>query len=80
MKIKLSLDELVYLRLTLLQDKEEFRVIFKNETTDIWVDENIADQISDWASEKLQVVGFDENYNLTEEGIILEGIIDRLLH
>lgn len=29
-------------------------------------------------SEQLQKVGFDENYNLTEEGELLEDIIDKI--
>ncbi len=38
------------------------------------------DELRDWASNKLQVVGFDMNYSLTEEGKILESLIDKLYH
>ena len=36
-----------------------------------------ADEIRDFLGEKLQVVGFDKNYNLTEEGKTLEALIDK---
>jgi hypothetical protein len=40
------------------------------------VDEDIADEIRDWASEELQKKGFDIDYELTPEGKILEELID----
>lgn len=40
------------------------------------IDSILADEIRDLCSEKLQISGFDEEYNLTEEGKILENLID----
>lgn len=36
-----------------------------------------ADEIRDLCGEQLQLVGFDENYELTAEGEILESLIDQ---
>jgi hypothetical protein len=38
----------------------------------------MADDIRDWAAEKLQICGFDIDYNITKEGVVLESIIDKL--
>ena len=40
------------------------------------IDEGVADDIRDWAGEKFQKVGFDQDYNITTEGEFLEEIID----
>src|ERR1700744_5867251 len=40
------------------------------------VDDQMLDKIRDWAGERLQQVGFDSKYNLTEEGQLLEDLID----
>jgi hypothetical protein len=80
MKIKISIEEKNYLKLTLLRESRKFRNVFKDETNIIDIDEDLIDEIRDWASDKLQVVGFDMNYNLTEEGKTLESLIDKLYH
>lgn len=41
------------------------------------ISEEQADLIRDLCSEQLQLVGFDEQYNLTQEGKILESLIDK---
>jgi hypothetical protein len=40
------------------------------------ISNDIADEIRDLCSEKLQIVGFDEKYRLTEKGKLLEDLID----
>ncbi|MDQ1340981.1 MAG: hypothetical protein QG567_2139 [Campylobacterota bacterium] len=40
--------------------------------------DEIADDIRDLCTEKLDVSGYDEDYNLTEEGVILNELIDKL--
>lgn len=40
------------------------------------ISEDAADQLRDLFSDQLQVVGFDENYNLTKEGQMIENLID----
>lgn len=37
-----------------------------------------ADELRDMCGEELQRVGFDEDYALTEMGILLEGLVDKL--
>jgi hypothetical protein len=41
------------------------------------IDKEIMDEIREWAIEYNLKVGFDENYNSNEEGIILNSIIDK---
>lgn len=40
------------------------------------IDDDIVDEIRDWAMDKQVQVGFDVNYELNSEGKILEEIID----
>jgi hypothetical protein len=44
----------------------------------IELNEDIASTIRDWAGDKLQKVGFDDNYELTSSGKQLEELIDLL--
>jgi hypothetical protein len=41
------------------------------------VSENEADDIRDLCGERLQIVGLDKDYELTEEGRILESLVDK---
>ncbi len=41
------------------------------------VAEDQADDLRDICGEQLQIVGFDKEYNLTNEGRILESLIDK---
>jgi hypothetical protein len=41
------------------------------------ISEDQADEIRDLCGEELQLVGFDEKYDLTSEGKILESLIDK---
>lgn len=41
------------------------------------IDEKAADEIRDSCIEALQVVGFDETYELTKKGRVLEELIDK---
>lgn len=40
------------------------------------IEADLADDIQDWASERLLIVGFDLDYKLNDEGRILEELID----
>ena len=42
----------------------------------IEVNDDIADQIRDWANLQLQRKGFDRHYKLTKDGEILDMLID----
>ncbi len=46
------------------------------DTYSLKISEEQADEIRDLCGEQLQVVGFDEKYELTSEGKILESLID----
>ncbi len=82
MKIQLTKSECDYIRkanffpLELLElflniEKQEVIYILKLLQTQ-------ADEIRDLCGERLQFVGFDEKYELTKEGKILESLIDKL--
>ncbi|MBN9400198.1 MAG: hypothetical protein J0I17_08490 ['Candidatus Kapabacteria' thiocyanatum] len=49
---------------------------FEDKRVLLTIDEDQADDIQDWASERLLVVGFDMDYKLNPEGRILEEIMD----
>jgi hypothetical protein len=42
----------------------------------VQIPDDSVDDIRDWAADRLQKVGFDVNYSLTHEGLILDGLID----
>lgn len=58
----------------LIQEIEKGKLV-KNKW-EISISEETSDDIRDLCSEKLQKIGFDENYNLTEQGKVLEAMID----
>lgn len=58
----------------LIQEIEKGKLV-KNKW-EIGISDATADYIRDLCSEKLQIIGFDENYNLTEQGKVLEALID----
>lgn len=80
MKFKISEQEKEYLKSACTKEDLIFSDILKGDSNILDIDEYIADMIRDWANNKLQVVGFDLNYNLTDEGKILESLVDKLFH
>lgn len=79
--IKLNKDEFNYLCQMNIFSKKN-RTIFDSKKIEkdmviIELSENQADEIRDKCGEKLQIVGFDEKYDLTQEGKILESLIDK---
>ncbi|HTN36794.1 MAG TPA: hypothetical protein VL053_06940 [Arachidicoccus sp.] len=81
MIIKLSKNQFDYLGYSFSEDQKVLRLKLKeirkeNQSVIIEVDESTVDEIRDWASEELQKKGFDINYELTDEGKILEALID----
>lgn len=52
-------------------------IIKKDDRYSLKISEEEADEIRDLCGEQLQLVGFDENYELTFEGKILESLIDK---
>lgn len=71
-EIKLSNLELKLLLTQVLKDepKKKFSINFS---------EDDVEKIHDLIGNRLQEIGFDENYELTTEGIILEDLIDKFL-
>ena len=80
MKIQLNNKQFEYLKSNLLLDRNEFAAYFDSIAIHhkylIDIPENSLDEIRDWAGEQLQKVGFNEKYELTDDGKILEQLID----
>lgn len=81
LKIELSRNEYTYLcQAPFLEDKYR-KLLFSIEQHDskysLKISEDQADEIRDLCGERLQVVGFDEKYELSQEGKILESLIDK---
>ena len=81
MTFKLLQYEKEYLLNQILVEKKEIMDKIKisklNESHySICVDASLADEIRDLCSDKLQLYGFDENYELNKDGEILERLID----
>jgi hypothetical protein len=45
---------------------------------DVWMSIEEADELREQVQDRLQVSGFDENYNITPQGRVLEGLVDKL--
>ncbi len=80
-KVRLDKEEYTY-----LQEKDFFsQVILKNINTEkksdnvfiVILPEDAADELRDLLGEQLQIYGFDENYEVTKEGMMLENLIDK---
>ncbi|MEI8076014.1 MAG: hypothetical protein WCH78_14795 [Bacteroidota bacterium] len=79
MIIKLDTKQYNFLKDTLGKDRAELFVYLSNGNGIILeVKDEIAIEIRDWVGEKLQKEGFDENYELNENGKILEQLEDLL--
>jgi hypothetical protein len=81
MKVKFSRKELNFLINTLPQEEIPFKFIINAEKSiELELNDDLANKIRDWASEKQQIIGYDKDYELTEDGKILDSIIDKLYH
>jgi len=81
MKVTLRKHEYNYLLNNLLKNNQELLLKLKFENIDtssisVYLDENIADEIRELASDELPL-HFDVNYVPAEEGLILELFIDK---
>ena len=82
MKIKLSPDEYNYLKDGEILPAEYRKIILNGISNEraFWtidIDDESADKIRNFCSDKLMTVGFDKDYNPTPTGIILESLIDK---
>ncbi|WP_425637962.1 hypothetical protein ACPUEN_00920 [Algoriphagus yeomjeoni] len=80
MIVKLNRNQYDYLDYSLSEQQPDLKLKLQNRKEDkfvfVEVDEDVADEIRDWAGEELQKKGFDLDYELTSEGKILEELID----
>jgi hypothetical protein len=78
MKVKLSEPQFLFLKNGFLEKRNDinYKYSAKRGFIILVLEDDFADQIRDWAGERLQEVGFDENYEPTMEGLILEDLID----
>lgn len=79
MMIVLTLQEIQFM-LTVLPLTPDLRRILEAlvSASNKVVSDDIADELRDLCTERLDTHGFDENYNPTEEGKKLELLIDKL--
>ena len=81
LKIKLSKSEYTYLCQAAFIQKRHRESLFSAQLMNgahlIRVSEDQANEIRDLCGEQLQIAGFDEKYELTPEGEILESLIDK---
>ncbi|MDD5373280.1 MAG: hypothetical protein PHO62_07650 [Sulfurimonas sp.] len=71
--IQLNTKEIDFILAKLELDTETQNLVKSGSLSD-----EIADDIRDLCTEKLDVSGYDEDYNLTEEGEMLNDLIDKL--
>lgn len=80
MVIKLTQQQFDYLKNNFLNKKgwQKLPLHIKKESQIIFIEigDNAADEIRDWAIDKQSQNGFDEDYELNREGVILEELID----
>lgn len=80
-KVMLSKGEVLYLRNTdfLPQSLRQFiePIQVEAEQVSVTVSRDVAERLRDVFTERLAKVGFDEGYDSTSEGAMLEGLIDR---
>ena len=81
LKINLSKTEYIYLCQAAFIHKRLRETLFSaQQTKDIYlvnISEEQAEEIRELCGEELQIAGFDEKYELTPEGEILESLIDK---
>ena len=83
MFLEIELNETEYdflCKAAFLEDKYR-KLLFSSQQQDdkytIKISEDQADEIRDLCGEQLQITGFDEKYELTPEGKILESLVDK---
>lgn len=78
MKIKLNRNHLKLLGSYLKKDRPDlFKILSDSNISTVFeIGEDHLLELRDWSGEQLQLIGFDENYELTDEGKVLEDLID----
>lgn len=79
MVVKLNSKQYEYLERNLSIEKPELFKFFSTKGNFVFeIDGDIAVEVRNWVSERMQLEGFDINYELSESGIILEQMEDLL--
>ena len=74
---KLSFSDVQYILEKMPLD-QEIKAKIQESSVCLKLDEDEVSVLRDLCGERLQTEGFDEAYNLTAEGIILEDLVDKL--
>ena len=79
MKIRLNTNQYDFLKQHLSTERNDLFKYFINSDHLIFeLDAETAIEVRDWVGEKMQKVGFDSNYKLNKDGIILTELEDLL--
>lgn len=84
MKLKLTIEEFDYLFINFNKfkyylDLNEVSILNKNnKKIEIEFNDDIYFKLDEWLSDKNDTKGFDNDYNLNKEGLILQDILDKL--
>ncbi len=79
MKVKLNKEQINFIEKYLKKEQPKLYEIFhKNILSSVFeIDEENASEIRDWCGDKLQLAGFNENWELNDEGKIIDELIDK---
>lgn len=77
MIIKFSKEEILFLKNSFLKENEHLEFLIQ-ENNLVELNDDLINEIRDWAGERQQIIGFNEDYELTQDGKILESLIDKL--
>lgn len=81
LKIEMNESEYNYLCQAPFLENKYLELLFSSRRDDdmysLKISEDQADEIRDLCTEQLQIAGFNEKYELTPEGKILESLIDK---
>lgn len=77
MIIKFSKEEILFLKNSFLKENKHLE-FFIQEKNLVELNDDLINEIRDWAGERQQIIGFNEDYELTQDGKILESLIDKL--
>jgi hypothetical protein len=79
MKLKLTTEQYDFLKQHLSTEHNDlFRYFLNSKNLMFELDEETAINVRDWVGEMMQKVGFDSNYELKKDGIILAELEDLL--
>lgn len=81
MIIKLTLQQFEFINKSLSVDSPDLYKRFEDcivDETYVDLDEDTISDLRDWVGFKLQIVGFDKDYEPTDQGMLMEDLIDKL--